>query len=64
MAKIRILQTTTLGAIRFAKGDVIDIGVDSARHLIALGKAEIVPEKVVSGDDTDHPAVPAKAKRK
>ena len=62
--KIRMLITTTLGSIRYAKGQVVELNEAAARNLVALGKAKVAPEKAGGGDDTDRPAVPARAKRK
>ena len=52
-------MTTTVAGQRYAKGDVIDIGEDIARHLSSLGKVEAMPEKQ-SKDEVAN--IPAKAK--
>ncbi len=44
MTKVKLLRTTTLGSIRYAKGQVVEQGEATARNLVATGKAEIVKE--------------------
>lgn len=42
--KIRMRVTTTLGSIRYVKGQVVELDEATARNLVALGKAEIVKD--------------------
>ena len=61
MTKVKILQTTMVAGQRHAKGDIIEISENSARHLTALGKAEIFLEKQRKDGNMD---IPAKSKHK
>ncbi len=45
MTKVKILQTTMVAGQRHAKGDEVNIDESTAQNLVALGKAEIVPDK-------------------
>jgi len=63
MTKVKLLRTTTLGFIRYAKGQVIDLDEAAARNLVALGKAENVLENKEPDKGDKRPVTSAKAKR-
>ena len=63
MTKVKLLRTTTLGFIRYAKGQVIDLDEAAARNLVALGKAEKALENTEPARDDKRPLTSAKAKR-
>ena len=63
MTKVKLLRTTTLGSIRYAKGQVIDLDEAAARTLVALGKAEKVLENTEPDKGDKRPLTSAKAKR-
>ena len=61
--KIRMRVTTTLGSIRYVKGQVVELDEAAARNLVALGKAENVLENTEPARDDKRPVTSAKAKR-
>ena len=61
MTKVKILQTTMVAGQRYAKGDVVDIGEDTAQHLVTMGKVEVMPDKQSKNEPAN---VLAKVKRK
>ena len=63
MTKVKLLRTTTLGSIRYAKGQVVELDEATARNLMALGKAENVLENTEPARDDKRPLTSAKAKR-
>ena len=55
MIKVKLLRTTTLGSIRYTKGQVVELDEVAARNLMALGKAEEVPAKIEHGGGDKRP---------